>query len=52
MVTKRVDRLDEEVMKSLINFGIVKKGDRVVVTEGISQGEFGGTNGLKIITVN
>ena len=52
LVTKRVDRLDEEVMKSLINFGIVKKGDRVVVTEGISQGECGGTNGLKIITVN
>jgi pyruvate kinase len=35
----------------LVEYGIVKKGDMIVVTWGEPMGQVGGTNALKIVKV-
>jgi pyruvate kinase len=41
----------EMIWRFIRNFGLVQKGERVILTEGISPGKPGGTDSLRIISV-
>jgi pyruvate kinase len=41
----------EKILKFITDSGLVQKGDRVILTEGVSPGQPGGTDSLRIIRV-
>lgn len=44
--------LHERIIEFAKSSGLVKPGDKVILTEGITPGRVGGTNSLKIVTVD
>ncbi len=51
LIKNNVRRWHEVIWKFLKNSGLAQRGDRVILTEGISPGRPGGTDSLRIIRV-
>jgi pyruvate kinase len=47
----KIEGWHDAIMKSVKDTGLAKRGDRVILTEGLSAGPLGGTDSLRIITV-
>ena len=51
LIKNKVDDWHDVIMKLIKDFGLAKKGDRVILTEGASTGQLGDADSLRIITV-
>jgi len=51
-IKNKVDSWHDLIMKLIKNIGLVEMGDRVILTEGVSSGQIGGTDSFRIITVS
>lgn len=51
LIKNKADSWHEVVMKFIKEMGLAKKGDRVILTEGVSPGQLGGTDSVRIITI-
>lgn len=50
VLIKNFDNWLKQVMKFIRTQNLIKKGDKIILTEGLSPGISGGTNSMKIIT--
>jgi pyruvate kinase len=51
LMKNKVDDWHDVIMKVIKDSGLVKRSDRMILTEGVSPGQLGGTDSLRIITV-
>lgn len=52
LIADKVDSWHELILKFIKDFKLAKRGDRVILTEGLSPGRVGGTDSFRIITVS
>ena len=52
LMAYKVDGWHEVTLKFIKDFKLAKKGDRVILTEGLSPSRIGGTDSFRIITVS
>jgi pyruvate kinase len=52
LIENRVDGWHDVIMKLIKDLRLAKKGDRVILTEGIAPGQLGDADSLRIITVS
>lgn len=52
VMKNKLDGWHDAIMQFIKHFGLAKSGDRMILTQGLFPGQSGGTDSLRIITVN